>query len=1046
MRNLKKVIALLAIFAMMMSSAAFATTFTDVAEGTDTFEAVETLNALGIIKGYEDLTFGPDKTITRAEFSAVVCRAVGLDSIIAQTNTIFSDVPASHWASGYINMASQMRVVNGMGDGTFEPESPVTYEQTVKMIMVALGYEAKAKEKGGYPTGYLVCAADANVTQNVGSINSADSAPRGLVAKLLYKAIDTPIMEQVVYGGETTYQIQDGTNWTTRKTLLSEKLNCVKVKAIVTRNEVTTLSLPVQINTNQTSAKTAGIYVTDVFDADYDNYKEDATNSVAVRIGNSKIADYIGQSVIVYAKRETGESEDLVITAVPEAGKNTKSTFPIGTFRSYVLEGNGLSRIEYLKNETDKNATRINLDTSNLSVIYNGRAAALNQIIQTPSSSSTTVPVYSKSIFNGDVTVLDRDNDGFYEMIYVNSPEILVVDEINTNSKKILSKNLNSINLNTDTNENIIYSITKDGKEIAFADLKEWDVLSVYINRLSTTDYYYKIKVITNSIEGTINETSTNEYSWGTTGVNKESFYIDGTEYCVALDAYNAQALKNNARGIFYIDEFGKIAAYNKTGGEAGNYGFVTEAKTNDNGFDSESIVVRIFEKDGTYSNRALAKNVTLAVGKDDETVKGDATGKVQKLTNYIGKEWLDIFEDTSGPGGSRIGKMIKYDVNNKGEIYNIELPLSGNDTDFFSASAAAFQSGKYAFNPTNNRLSFASSATNPGVGKTATLDENTLIFYVRNATVETPAGSGIFVNDYTKFDLDESYVGNISGLAEAEYTAQIFDVENTGIANCVLILNADAVSYSNNLAIILGTSKTQNEDAENVTKIRFLQDGVEKNALTTTDQTPTANKLNIGDGIQFSVNNKNNINKIEVLYSLNGQAEDKLNVIKGSFVDSQDKSIIVDRSLYKSDLTAFGVNDTIFSGTIQSTAKKDVKVTIGPIVKVQSGQIYVGPALLSNPADFEDLSESFVASKANVYVYDENNNSNSKVIAGDLGEVEFCDKAWLTKPALVKFGSNADELVAAPALKVRDWVVVKEYDGDVTDIVVIRPARYTYK
>ena len=122
MKNLKKVLALVVALTMVLGTVCFA--FTDVAEDADVYTAVQTLSSLSILNGYEDGTFGPDKDITRAEFAAVVCRALGYDSK-ATAATSFSDVPADHWASGYINMATNLGVINGMGDGTFAPEAPV---------------------------------------------------------------------------------------------------------------------------------------------------------------------------------------------------------------------------------------------------------------------------------------------------------------------------------------------------------------------------------------------------------------------------------------------------------------------------------------------------------------------------------------------------------------------------------------------------------------------------------------------------------------------------------------------------------------------------------------------------------------------------------------------------------------------------------------------------------------------------------------------------------------------------------------------------------
>ena len=54
MRNLKKVIALIAVFAMMVSTVAFAATFGDVKEGDNYYEAIETLNKLGILTGDDE--------------------------------------------------------------------------------------------------------------------------------------------------------------------------------------------------------------------------------------------------------------------------------------------------------------------------------------------------------------------------------------------------------------------------------------------------------------------------------------------------------------------------------------------------------------------------------------------------------------------------------------------------------------------------------------------------------------------------------------------------------------------------------------------------------------------------------------------------------------------------------------------------------------------------------------------------------------------------------------------------------------------------------
>ena len=66
MKNRKKLIALVAILAMVLSTVALGATYTDVADDSAYSVAVESLSKLGIVTGYEDGTYGPEKSVTRA--------------------------------------------------------------------------------------------------------------------------------------------------------------------------------------------------------------------------------------------------------------------------------------------------------------------------------------------------------------------------------------------------------------------------------------------------------------------------------------------------------------------------------------------------------------------------------------------------------------------------------------------------------------------------------------------------------------------------------------------------------------------------------------------------------------------------------------------------------------------------------------------------------------------------------------------------------------------------------------------------------------------
>ncbi len=148
--------------------------------------AIRYLSEKGIFNGYDDGTFRPYNTITRAEIAAILVRVLNYEPI----NTVyFSDVPLNHWAVGYVGAAYDNGIIDGLGDGTFAPNYPVTYEQTVKMVVAGFGYESDAVKKGGYPMGYLSVAASHNFTDGVdGTIGNPIT--RAAVAQLIYNAID----------------------------------------------------------------------------------------------------------------------------------------------------------------------------------------------------------------------------------------------------------------------------------------------------------------------------------------------------------------------------------------------------------------------------------------------------------------------------------------------------------------------------------------------------------------------------------------------------------------------------------------------------------------------------------------------------------------------------------------------------------------------------------------------------------------------------------------------------------------------------------------
>ena len=106
------------------------TTFSDIKNHANK-AAIEELASRGIINGMSKDTFAPNKTMTRAEFAAIVTRALGL---AAKDTKAFTDVPSSKWYAGYIGAANSSGIVNGVGSGKFNPDGTITRQEAAAMV------------------------------------------------------------------------------------------------------------------------------------------------------------------------------------------------------------------------------------------------------------------------------------------------------------------------------------------------------------------------------------------------------------------------------------------------------------------------------------------------------------------------------------------------------------------------------------------------------------------------------------------------------------------------------------------------------------------------------------------------------------------------------------------------------------------------------------------------------------------------------------------------------------------------------------------------
>ncbi len=91
-----------------------------------------------VVDGVTDTTFQPERNITRAEFAALVVRALGLDT--NSGSSTFTDVAAGEWYASVVSAAANARLVDGYEDGTFRPNATINREELAAMVVRALNY------------------------------------------------------------------------------------------------------------------------------------------------------------------------------------------------------------------------------------------------------------------------------------------------------------------------------------------------------------------------------------------------------------------------------------------------------------------------------------------------------------------------------------------------------------------------------------------------------------------------------------------------------------------------------------------------------------------------------------------------------------------------------------------------------------------------------------------------------------------------------------------------------------------------------------------
>lgn len=583
---MKKLLALMLSVAMVLTMGTSVMAYSDVEEGTYVSEAVTVLSNLDILNGYEDGTFKPEATITRAEMAKIVCETLGYYGM-GSDKTPFDDVEPKHWAAGYINTAAGLGIINGYGNGKFGPEDTVTYEQAVKMVVCALGYEPMATSKGGWSAGYTSVAASIGLTKGM------SSSARGDIAVLMYNALITPVMEQTSYGSDVRYEVLDGAGYKEYKTILTKRdiyvatgivgdtFNKDEIKFEVTR------------------------------DSKDGEFKADKT--VTFLIGDSDIANYTHQEVEAYVAEDDGEYTVLAV----KAAKKTE-TF---TLVSDDIKPVTSNRITYYVDSVNSSKTKtITIDANPV--------VEFNKATRDKDGNDFDFDYFANKVKEDDIEVVFVENDGdsSYDVIIMTQYTSAVVTLVDANRDK-MSFGSENITFDFDEEDNTYIFVDEKGNELTLNDFAEDDVIAYVANntKVKEATYVKIIKLSDSVITGKIDSVHSGD----------KVVTIDNEDYEVVSTIWDNKIFAPGTEGTFYIGITGKIVHYDDSTVKS-NYGYILASGIDTDGFDDD-IVIKMLTADGvdTYYLTDKVEDALVAKKGDNLDWNGGAAINANRFVEY---------------------------------------------------------------------------------------------------------------------------------------------------------------------------------------------------------------------------------------------------------------------------------------------------------------------------------------------------------------------------------------------------------------------------
>ena len=659
------------------SSAIFGNAY---AENEDSsFEhAAGLMSALGII-GEEDNSQAGNTSFTRAQFAALIHTMLTGEKITYTSDknkdaeddgwlwlgeaehgkthndgTMFYDVASSDAYAAAVEYVASIGAMNGDGNGYFHPNRNITAEECIYVFLRLLNGDFKIGE--AFHAGYIDVANEFKLTSNLNTKSYPSEISKRDVYVMLYNALMANPYTIRYNKGKTEYAQEEDVM------LVGVLYDVHKIEGIVERNRFSSLDLPMD------GAKDAL-----------------CIDGVYLKTLDESLHEYLGYNAVCFYKTSKNEISDDKSVIYAYEKNNTEIKIMADDIIDYKKPS-----FEYYENGRKRTLKITGLE----SVIYNGKA----------------ITKYDTELLKpkkGSVSFIDNNKDGKYEIIKIDSAEVIFVKAIDYANERIVDYYTGKIYDFKDTE----YTVKNyEGVSGTIQIITEDSVVVLRQTVENQGDVYSRITVGDRAVVGKIEKVSTSN-------AGNKTITVEGVEYDVAYSC--KEDFRAGMNGAFYLTDDGEVAGYKYKSETGAMYGYVMNTYSDDGLNDEYSI--KLFNEQGdvhTY-NRA-------------EYVKFN--GKSAKCGNVFSSLEKD---------GETIPQLIYYKLNDDLKISHIDT-AAGNPDGFVLGRTNV--SGKY-------RWLMQGITSNP----VCFVDSNTRLFYVPQEDKTDEDSYQVFRN----FENDKTYSCN---------------------------------------------------------------------------------------------------------------------------------------------------------------------------------------------------------------------------------------------------------------------------------------------